>query len=50
MGYIVEEEPIEIVNSIGGHDPAKQHLQRNGKAFIFGVDGNAKENFCSTKV
>ena len=45
-----EKEPIQIANSIPGHDPEKQHLQLNGTTFIFEVDSGAKDDFCSTKV
>ena len=52
VGYTIEEELIEIVNSIPGHDPATQqlYLQLNGKPFAFEVDSGAKDNLCSTLV
>ena len=31
VGYIIEEEPIQIVNSIPGDDSMTQQLQLNGK-------------------
>ena len=44
-------EPIQIVNSIPGHDPAKQHLQLSRTEFLFDVeDCGAKDNSCSTQV
>ena len=46
----IEEEPIQIVNSIPDHDPAKQNLQMKGRAFIFEVDSGTDDNFCSTQV
>ena len=43
VGYIIKEEQFPIVNSIPGHDPAKQHLQLNRSSFIFEVNTGAKD-------
>ena len=49
VGYIIEKELVQIVNSIPGHDPTTQQLQLNGKQFAFEVDSSANDN-CSTQV
>ena len=50
VGYIIEVESIQIVNSLLGHDPKTEPQQLNGKPFVFEVDSVAKDNFCSMQV